>query len=270
MKIRSVALAYALLTTPAVAACSGKIGEAADSGNASESGGHTDNQATPDGSDGSDANPTNAGSDGASTLPPPVVLNHDGTIMFVPSLVDATRNPVVCGVQDPPFTSGDQFFLEVTGNAAKPPSNELVVSFNSPVNVTVGAPIMLTVLPYSPQGTKITTPDGGFGLYADQSSESGLPAGLQPLYFTYTQGTDPNEIDMGAFDAVTLTLVAMPLSTSCVNRVLDGGRRVAQTRARECERSISSECAAVPQARAAARSAGRARGRARRGRGEHG
>ncbi len=58
--------------------------------------------------------------------------------------------------------------------------------------------------------------------------------------------------------------------TSCVNRVLDGGRRVAQTRARECERSISSECAAVPQARAAARSAGRARGRARRGRGEHG
>ncbi len=66
------------------------------------------------------------------------------------------------------------------------------------------------------------------------------------------------------------TPLVTQLSTSCVNRVLDGGRRVAQTRARECERSISSECAAVPQARAAARSAGRARGRARRGRGEHG
>lgn len=76
--------------------------------------------------------------------------------------------------------------------------------------------------------------------------------------------------DEPPFSQGSLPAFRQRLSTSCVNRVLDGGRRVAQTRARECERSISSECAAVPQARAAARSAGRARGRARRGRGEHG
>lgn len=204
VKIRSLALVYALLAAT-VDACGGKVGEAAASGNASDPGAHTGNQATPDGPDGSDANQTGARSDGASTLPPAVVENPDGTIRFVPSLVDATRNPASCGTQIPAFRNGDQFFLEVTGNAAKPPSNELVISFSSPVDFTVGTPVMLAVLPYSPQGTKITAPDGSVGLYADQSAESGL------LYFSYTQGTDPNEIDTGAFDAVTLTVVAMPL-----------------------------------------------------------
>ncbi len=79
-----------------------------------------------------------------------------------------------------------------------------------------------------------------------------------------------DEVPPGAIGLRIQSRLNGQVSTSCVNRVLDGGRRVAQTRARECERSISSECAAVPQARAAARSAGRARGRARRGRGEHG
>jgi hypothetical protein len=175
--IRSIKLVYAFLTAT-VAACGGKLGESASTRG-----------------------------DGASTLPPPVVANPDGTVTFVPSLVDATRIPLVCGVQNPPFSTGDQFFLDVTGNAAKPPSNDLVVVFTSPLNGTVGAPIMLAVLPYSPQGTKIYTPDGGFGLYGDQSSNSGV---LYPS-FTYTQGTDPSEIDTGAFDAVTLTVVAIPL-----------------------------------------------------------
>lgn len=53
--------------------------------------------------------------------------------------------------------------------------------------------------------------------------------------------------------------------TPCVNRVLDGGRWVPQTLARECEGSVSSECAAVP--RSAGRSGARAPGRARRRRG---
>lgn len=197
---------YALLAA-AVSACNGEIGEPASSGN--DSGEHTGNQATSDGSDESDANPTSDRGDGASTLPPPAMANADGTIMFVPSVVDASRNSVSCGTQAPPFANGDQFFLEITGNAAKSPSNQLVVSFNSPLNVVEGTPVKLTVLPYLPHGTKIYAPDGGYGLFADQNAEYQSSQSVT-LNFSYTQGTNPNEIDNGAFDAVTLTLVAMP------------------------------------------------------------
>jgi hypothetical protein len=171
------AVARGLLAV-AVAACGGKSGEA--------------------------VNPANAAGDGAPALPAPVVANPDGSIAFVPSLVDATRNPVICGVPDPPFADGDQFFLEVKGDAAKPPSNELVIEFTSPLNEAVGAPVAMAVQPYSPRGTKIEGPDGGFGLYADQSSDNGV------LNFSYTQGTDPGELDTGEFGAVRLTMVALP------------------------------------------------------------
>jgi hypothetical protein len=144
--------------------------------------------------------------------PPPVVANPDGTIPFVPSLVAATRNPSVCNVQNPPFMAGDQFFLDISGKAAKVPSNRLVVDLPSPLDVladagspfAVGAPIMLAVLPYAPQGTKLVAPDGGFAWYADQGANTGL------VSFSYTQGADPSEIDTGAFDAVTLTVLAVP------------------------------------------------------------
>jgi hypothetical protein len=48
--------------------------------------------------------------------------------------------------------------------------------------------------------------------------------------------------------------------TPCVNRVLDGARRLPQTLGRECERAISSERPALPQSRDAGWSGGRARG----------
>jgi hypothetical protein len=142
-------------------------------------------------------------SDGAAA-PPAVVQNADGTIDFVPSLVQATRDPAACAVQSPPFAAGDEFFFTIDGNAAHEPPNQMVISFYGPPAFTVGTPVALTVQAYASQGTKIFMPDGGFALYADQSAYNST------LSFAYTQGSDPSEIDEGPFDAVTLTVIAMP------------------------------------------------------------
>jgi hypothetical protein len=62
-------------------------------------------------------------------------------------------------------------------------------------------PMMLTV---QPMHNETTLPDGGITLTAVQSAHEG---GVTLEYF---HGSDPSEIDSGAFDAVTVTVLAMP------------------------------------------------------------
>jgi hypothetical protein len=127
-------------------------------------------------------------------------------IDFVPTAVYATRYPAVCGVANPPFMNGDLFSLDIVGAATTGGSdNSLSLTFNSPVP-PVGAPMALSVLPFMPQGISVTVPVSGPTTYYSFQRATGPDR----LNFVYRQGTNPNEIDTGAFDATIFTLVQLP------------------------------------------------------------
>ena len=127
-------------------------------------------------------------------------------IDFVPSAVYATRIPAVCGVANPPFMDGDLFSLDIVGAATTGgPDNSLSLTFNSPAP-PVGAPMALSVLSFMPQGISVTVPASGPTRYYSFQRATGTDR----LNFVYEQGTDPSEIDTGAFDALIFTLVQLP------------------------------------------------------------
>jgi len=127
------------------------------------------------------------------------------SIDFVPRVVSATRYPVICGVANPPFTNGDLFELDIVGaDTTGGPDNAFSFSFASPAP-PLSAPIMLSVLPFMAQGTGVvSTLSGQTTWYPFQRAAAG------GVKFVYTQGTDPGEIDTGAFDAVIPTLTQLP------------------------------------------------------------
>jgi hypothetical protein len=118
--------------------------------------------------------------------------NPAATIAFTPSEVDASRTPTSCGVANPPFMSGDSFGMSIIGSKATAPYNGLSIGFRSPVEI--GVPLMLAV------GSFNGPPGSG---NSQDASGSGI-------YFQYRQGSDAREIDTGAFDSVTVTVVVMP------------------------------------------------------------
>jgi hypothetical protein len=134
----------------------------------------------------------------AGLVPPLWSPNPGGTIKFEPTLVDVTRYSNVCGVMNPPFMNGDLYSLDIVDQTGPTPYNALSLSFSSPAPDT-GVPLMLTVQPFTPQA-------GGNGStwYAAQNAEG------SGISFQYSQGANPSEIDTGAFDAVTVAILAMP------------------------------------------------------------
>jgi hypothetical protein len=134
-------------------------------------------------------------SDGGTTqplAPSPFVLNTGDTIGFSPSSVDVNRYPSICGVMNPPFTAGDLFSMDVIGSTEAAPYDSLDAGFTLPAP-PIGTPIVLNVSPPNPAGS---TP-------SQYASNDGIT-------FSYTQGKGPGEIDLGAFDSVVVTLLAMP------------------------------------------------------------
>jgi hypothetical protein len=141
-------------------------------------------------------------STGAGTTPMPLwIQNTEKTIVFEPTLVSAARYPNVCGVMNPPFMDGDLYSIDIVDQRGATPYAALTFSFPSPAPA-VGTPLMLTVGPFMPPSTGIGQPGGA--TYATQNAQSGM------IYFSYSQGAHPTEIDPGAFDAVTITILAMP------------------------------------------------------------
>jgi hypothetical protein len=130
-----------------------------------------------------------------------------GTLIdFVPSVVSATRYPSVCGVANPPFMNGDLFSLDIVGAATTGgPDNSLSLTLNIPAP-PAGAPMALSVLPVMPQGISVTVPVSGPTTYYSFQRATGTDR----LNFVYRQGTNPSEIDTGAFDAIIFTLVQLP------------------------------------------------------------
>lgn len=127
-------------------------------------------------------------------------------IGFVPAALYAIRFPAVCGVANPPFMNGDLLSLDIVGaGSSGVADNALGLTFNSP-GPPVGAPMALSVLPFMPQGISDTVPASGSTTYLSFQRATGSDG----LNFVYTQGTNPSEIDTGAFDAIILTLVQLP------------------------------------------------------------
>jgi hypothetical protein len=120
----------------------------------------------------------------------------------MPTRIIAERFTSICGVMDPPFMNGDLYSLYITGNMAQSPYPGFTVDFSSPA--VIGIPIMPTVQPFSAQTSGIGQPDGGIMWYAGQTANGG------GIDFRYSLGSDPSEIDTGAFDSVTVTILAMP------------------------------------------------------------
>ncbi len=145
-------------------------------------------------------NESDAGSPVAS--PPPSVPNEGDTIAFAPTKVDVERFPAGCGVPNPPFMNGDLFSMDIIGNMAAAPYDALEISFPTPATVSV--PVMPAVQPFTQDGTGIGLADGGTQWHAAQNAQG------SGINFNYAQGSDPSEIDTGAFDAVTITILAMP------------------------------------------------------------
>jgi hypothetical protein len=117
------------------------------------------------------------GCGGSAADPPPVVVNPGNTVTVSSPEVSATRFPSTCGVTDPPFTSTDDFSLEILlGPRTETPYNELSVEYEA--GVVVGKPIALTVAPFQAHGSEV--------------------------------GDGPCNFDQVAFDSVTLTFEAIP------------------------------------------------------------
>jgi|HubBroStandDraft_5_1064220.scaffolds.fasta_scaffold100953_2 hypothetical protein len=131
--------------------------------------------------------------------PREVTLNAGGTIAFTPASVVVARYPAVCGVMNPPFTDGDRYSMDIIGSEVQAPYDELFIRFPSPV--MVGTPLTLAVQAFSTMGTE----SAGGSWYAAQTAEE------SDITFSYVQGSDPTEIDTGAFDSVTITILAMPM-----------------------------------------------------------
>jgi hypothetical protein len=121
--------------------------------------------------------------------PRPWTQNPGGTIVFEPTLVQVTRYPNVCGVMNPPFENGDSYWLEIADQTGQTPYAELDLNFISPAPA-IGTPLVLGVNPFMPP--------------AAQDAQAG------GVTFQYSPGTNAGEIDAGAFDAATVTFLAMP------------------------------------------------------------
>ncbi len=147
---------------------------------------------------------------------------NPATTSFSASSVAAQRNPPYspCGVDDPPFSSEDQFSLTIAG---KPPTglynepegglpNELVLRYDGSFRAVLGEPIALAVQAYpGPGPVSFIGPDGGTRTYEYQEAfDAGADASDPEIDFAYYQGDDPAEIDTGAFDSVTVTFLAVP------------------------------------------------------------
>jgi hypothetical protein len=63
-------------------------------------------------------------------------------------------------------------------------------------------------MPFTSQGTGIGVGTGPTMWFPSQGAQG---AGVN---FTYMEGTNPGEIDTGAFDSVVLTVLAMPTATA--------------------------------------------------------
>jgi hypothetical protein len=144
--------------------------------------------------------------DDDASSPPLWTPNTEETIVFEPTLVDATRFPTVCGIMNPPFMNGDLYSLDIVDQRGATPYAALTLSFSSPAPA-VGTPLMLTVQPFTPQADGIGQLDGSTMWYAAQNAQGSQGSGIN---FQYSQGAHPSEIDTGAFDAVTITILAMP------------------------------------------------------------
>jgi hypothetical protein len=147
------------------------------------------------------SSPPDAG--GPVVTPVPLwIENTAGTIVFEPTLVDATRYSEICGVMNPSFMNGDLYSLDIVDQRGATPYAALSVSFSSPA--PVGTPQMLTVQPFTSEGTGIGEPDGGTMWYAGQNAQG------SGFNFQFSQGAHLTEVDPGAFDSVTVTILAMP------------------------------------------------------------
>jgi hypothetical protein len=140
---------------------------------------------------------------GEST-PPPSTVASDDTVGFTPTSVTATRHADACDDPDPPFEDGDIFSLEAIGSKAKSPYDALTANITSPSPAIVGEPLSLTVNSYMP-GALCSEPVGG-----PETCYGGQVASYGTLALGYSQGWDPSEIDTGAFDVATITVVNMP------------------------------------------------------------
>jgi hypothetical protein len=127
--------------------------------------------------------------------PPEVTLNDGGTIAFTPTHVDVARSPAVCGIMNAPFMDGDRYSMDIVGSMAQAPF-ELTIRFPSPV--MVGTPLTPAVQPFS------TTAAESSQWYAVQTAQG------SDINFSYSQGSEATAIDTGAFDSVTITILAMP------------------------------------------------------------
>lgn len=178
----------------------GGSGGGSSSGSSTSSGGPAMMPSADPGDDSGTPNgPTNPGttSDGGPVTWT-VTPNSDTNIMLAPSLVEATRFPVTCGVMNPPFQSGDVYSIDIVGQKTAGPENAITISFTSPA-APLKTPISLAVQPYVAMAN-----GNGTSWFGAQSANGG------GYDFQYSQGSQATEIDAGAFDSVVLTLLAMP------------------------------------------------------------
>jgi hypothetical protein len=142
-------------------------------------------------------------------------------IHFVPSAVYAGRSSSICNVANPPFMDGDFFTLEIRSDATPVLSSSFSLDFTTPVP-PAGTPVPLSVS--APEGIDTSA----YPSYADQTAIN------DTIGFAYTRGSNASEIDAGAFDGVTITIVSLPakegdpLAVELAIHFVDG-RRLDQT-----------------------------------------
>ncbi len=135
--------------------------------------------------------------EGPAAPPAPVTPNAGNTIPLYPSKIIADHSPAQCGTAEMPYTAGDLYMLELIGDMTRAPFNGLTVNFTGPV--PIGQPLTLTVKPLT------VVPEVSAQSHVVQSADNG-----RNVSFIYDQGSDPAEIDTGAFDSSAVTVVALP------------------------------------------------------------
>jgi hypothetical protein len=171
--LRSGVLASSALLCSALVACGSKTGSPF--------------LADPDGS------AQGTGTDGAALSPS--ATDPGDTVGFVPFAVWVVGARWFDGSETPPrYMSGDTFQMAIEGNMSQWPAEELNIVFDTPI--AVGEPFTLAVQALMVSDASATPP-----------VQSARGSGID---FGFSHATGASEIDDGAFDSVTVTLLAIP------------------------------------------------------------
>lgn len=128
----------------------------------------------------------------------------DSTLTFSPASITLQRYATVCGVENPPFEDTDLYSMTLLGAAT---GNEhptmLQVSFHRTLPLSQALPVDL--LPFGVVSATISSDGTEIDFYGQDGS---LP--LTDNSFTWSQGSNPAEVDGNPISDASVTFDAMP------------------------------------------------------------